>query len=59
MSIVKEYPKFRDYTEYIATTLIDEAILPIDIWNHWNNAAIGTRTNKNIEAYNFRLDTKI
>ena len=59
VALVDKYPRFRDYTEYITTTWIDEAIFPIDIWNHWDNAAIGTRTNNNNETYNFRLDTKL
>ena len=57
-SLMEKYPSFQDFIEYMTNTWIDDAIFPIDIWNHWNKD-IGTRTNNNNEAYNFRLDSKL
>ena len=41
------------FTDYFLNTWL-EGDFPLYLWNHWDNH--GSRTNNNIEGYNFRIN---
>ena len=43
----------RLFLDYILDKWVEEPRFSINVWNHWNH--IETRTNKNNEAYNLRV----
>ena len=57
VDLIRKYPEFEKFLDYILDTWVEGALFPTPLWNHWEH--METRTNNNNEAYNQRIEKKV